>query len=170
MCFFRKWSNFYVLLERFNTLSININQPDRVRCNVVEHSENYKRKIMNMTFWFVFISWKLHVHLCVNIFQQPAKIFLIFISGTFCVNETFSRQLSSWLKSNWSYSTAFYPGESKFSKIFEYRVKEATKLSPENGGKFQITSYPEGIGTRSTLMVFFHIKSVKFYKLITYIK
>lgn len=69
-----------------------------------------------------------------------------FFSGTFCVNETFSRQLSDWLKSNWSYSTAFYPGESKFSKIMEFRVKEATQLLPENGGKFQITSYPQGIG------------------------
>lgn len=72
-----------------------------------------------------------------------------FIPGTFCVNETFSRQLSNWLKSNWSYSTAFYPGESKFSKIFEYRVKEATQLLPENGGKFQITSYPQGIGYKT---------------------
>ncbi|XP_061180354.1 prolyl 4-hydroxylase subunit alpha-1-like [Saccostrea echinata] len=72
-----------------------------------------------------------------------------FIPGTFCVNETFSRQLSGWLKSNWSYSTAFYPGESRFSKIFEYRVKEATQLLPENGGKFQITSYPQGIGYKT---------------------
>ncbi|XP_062577395.1 prolyl 4-hydroxylase subunit alpha-1-like [Saccostrea cucullata] len=72
-----------------------------------------------------------------------------FIPGTFCVNETFSRQLSGWLKSNWSYSTAFYPGESRFSKVFEYRVKEATQLLPENGGKFQITSYPEGIGYKT---------------------
>lgn len=81
-----------------------------------------------------------------------------FFSGTFCVNETFSRQLSDWLKSNWSYSTAFYPGESKFSKIFEYRVKEATQLLPENGGKFQITLYPQGIGK----MRVFSIISFKF--------
>lgn len=63
-----------------------------------------------------------------------------------CVNASFSSQLKTWFHSNWSYSTAFYPGESKFSHIFAHRVKEATSLAPENGGKFQITSYTEGIG------------------------
>ncbi|XP_033762085.1 uncharacterized protein LOC117343723 [Pecten maximus] len=72
-----------------------------------------------------------------------------FMPDTLCVNATFSSQLKSWFHSNWSYSTAFYPGESKFSKVFEYRVKEATGLLPENGGKFQITSYPIGIGYKT---------------------
>ena len=68
------------------------------------------------------------------------------ILGTTCVNASFSRQLKDWLKGNWSYSTAFYPGESRFASIYENRVKEAMGLLPENGGKFQITSYPKGIG------------------------
>ncbi|XP_069111252.1 uncharacterized protein [Argopecten irradians] len=72
-----------------------------------------------------------------------------FMPKTLCMNATFSSQLKSWFHSNWSYSTAFYPGESRFSKVFEYRVKEATGLLPENGGKFQITSYPLGIGYKT---------------------
>ncbi|XP_033103273.1 uncharacterized protein LOC117106042 [Anneissia japonica] len=70
-----------------------------------------------------------------------------FTNGTTCVNVTFSKKLKKLLK--WSYSTAFYPGESKFSTIFEQRVLEATGLKPENGGKFQITSYQEGIGYKT---------------------
>jgi hypothetical protein len=34
----------------------------------------------------------------------------------------------------------------EFSKVFEYRIKEAIALDPKNGGKFQITSYPLNIG------------------------
>jgi prolyl 4-hydroxylase len=64
-----------------------------------------------------------------------------FTAGTMCLNQTFSRQLEKWgLK--WSYSTAFYPGESKFSKIFGKRIEDATMLNETHGGKFQITSYP----------------------------
>ena len=66
--------------------------------------------------------------------------------GTMCLNESFSGDLQRWLKSNWSYSTAFYPGESPFSHKFTERVHRATGLSPEQGGKFQLTSYPTGIG------------------------
>lgn len=72
-----------------------------------------------------------------------------FTTGTTCVNASFSRQLKQWLKGNWSYSTAFYPGESRFASIFEQRVKQAMGLKPENGGKFQITSYPQGIGYKA---------------------
>ncbi|KAH3717193.1 prolyl 4-hydroxylase subunit alpha-2-like [Dreissena polymorpha] len=72
-----------------------------------------------------------------------------FTQGTTCVNASFSGQLQDWLKGNWSYSTAFYPGESRFAAVFEDRVKQATGLMPENGGKFQITSYPTGIGYKS---------------------
>lgn len=68
------------------------------------------------------------------------------ITGTTCVNATFSRQLKTWFNGNWSYSTAFYPGESRFASVFEHRIREAMGLQPENGGKFQITSYPPGIG------------------------
>ncbi|XP_072179464.1 uncharacterized protein [Diadema setosum] len=70
-----------------------------------------------------------------------------FTEGTTCLNSSFSSQLKSFL--TWSYSTAFYPGESKFSTIFEERVFQATGLSPTNGGKFQITSYPQGIGYKT---------------------
>ncbi|CAI9728532.1 Hypothetical predicted protein [Octopus vulgaris] len=49
------------------------------------------------------------------------------------------------MKSRWNYNTAFYPGESRFSKALEKRIEQAMGLRPENGGKFQITSYPNGI-------------------------
>ncbi|GFO37942.1 prolyl 4-hydroxylase subunit alpha-1-like [Plakobranchus ocellatus] len=68
----------------------------------------------------------------------------VFTTGTKCVNASFSLQLQSWLNSNWSYSTAFYPGESKFSTNIATRMQNAMGLQPENGGKFQITSYPVG--------------------------
>ncbi|CAG5117913.1 unnamed protein product [Candidula unifasciata] len=67
-----------------------------------------------------------------------------FTKGTKCVNASFSLQLQTWMNSNWSFSTAFYPGESTFSKVISYRIKEAMGLDPASGGKFQITSYPEG--------------------------
>lgn len=67
-----------------------------------------------------------------------------FVEGTRCVNASFSRKLGKWLSGNWSYSTAFYPGESRFSSIFADRVQQAMGLDPQNGGKFQITSYPRG--------------------------
>ena len=70
---------------------------------------------------------------------------LDFTQGTTCINQTFSRQLEKWgLK--WSFSTAFYPGESKFSTIFGKRIEEATMLNETHGGKFQITSYPFEVG------------------------
>ncbi|XP_045170263.2 uncharacterized protein LOC123532764 [Mercenaria mercenaria] len=72
-----------------------------------------------------------------------------FTKGTTCVNASFSGQLKEWFKGNWSYSTAFYPGESRFATAFEQRVKQAMGLNPENGGKFQITSYPKDIGYKS---------------------
>ena len=67
-----------------------------------------------------------------------------FTRGTTCINETFSAKLQAHFK--WSYSTAFYPGESKFSTLFADKIQKATGLKVENGGKFQITSYPQGIG------------------------
>ena len=67
-----------------------------------------------------------------------------FTEGTTCVNETFSTQLQAYF--TWSFSTAFYPGESKFSTIFAERIQRATGLKLENGGKFQITSYPQNVG------------------------
>ena len=67
-----------------------------------------------------------------------------FTKGTTCINETFSAQLQAHFK--WSFSTAFYPGESKFSTMFAERIKRATGLKLENGGKFQITSYPQMVG------------------------
>ena len=71
-----------------------------------------------------------------------------FIEGTRCINQTLSRSLQKWgLK--WSYSTAFYPGESKFSKIFSRRIEDATQLNETHGGKFQVTSYPSGVGYKT---------------------
>jgi prolyl 4-hydroxylase len=70
---------------------------------------------------------------------------LDFTEGTMCLNQTFSRQLQKWgLK--WSFSTAFYPGESKFSHLLGKRIEEATQLNESHGGKFQITSYPFEVG------------------------
>ncbi|XP_074645496.1 uncharacterized protein LOC141901865 [Tubulanus polymorphus] len=72
-----------------------------------------------------------------------------FSEGTTCLNKTMSTQFKSWIHANWSYSTAFYPGESRFTKIFENRVERTTGLRPANGGKFQITSYSKGIGYKN---------------------
>ena len=72
-------------------------------------------------------------------------------TGTKCLNSTFSRQLGSWMSGNWSYSTAFYPGESRFSHVLAARVQQAMGLDPKNGGKFQITSYPTGKGQKHLL-------------------
>lgn len=70
-----------------------------------------------------------------------------YITGTYCLDTKFSAEMKTFLK--WSSSTAFYPGESPFTKIFEDRVKEATGLNPSNGGKFQVTSYPQGVGYKT---------------------
>lgn len=69
---------------------------------------------------------------------------LDFIPGTNCLNGT----LSSYVGKNlpWSYSTSFYPGESKFSTEFDRRVSDTTGLDARNGGKFQVTSYAHGVG------------------------
>ena len=67
-----------------------------------------------------------------------------FTEGTTCINETFSAHLQPYFK--WSFSTAFYPGESKFSARFAERIERATGLQLQNGGKFQITSYPQNVG------------------------
>lgn len=68
-----------------------------------------------------------------------------FIQGTTCINETLSLMVRNH-GMKWSYSTSFYPGESKFSLTLQERIKEATGLATENGGKFQITSYPQSVG------------------------
>ncbi|XP_062518020.1 uncharacterized protein LOC134193224 [Corticium candelabrum] len=70
-----------------------------------------------------------------------------FTAGTYCVNSTFSHRLKHVLK--WSVSTAFYTGESKFSWILQDRIFKATGLKPENGGKYQLTSYSEGVGYKT---------------------
>jgi hypothetical protein len=71
-------------------------------------------------------------------------IFWIFL-GTTCINATLSSMLKQWgLK--WSYSTAFYLGESAFSTLLSKRIEEATNLQPSHGGKFQITSTDKGVG------------------------
>lgn len=73
---------------------------------------------------------------------------LDFTAGTTCLNQTFSRQMEKWgLK--WSFSTAFYSGESKFSKVLGKRIEEATKLEETHGGKFQVISYPFDVGFKS---------------------
>ena len=67
-----------------------------------------------------------------------------FTQGTSCVNESFSQQIAP--KFKYSYSTAFYRTESKFSLQFEQLVEASTKLAKEHGGKFQITSYQKNVG------------------------
>jgi hypothetical protein len=67
-----------------------------------------------------------------------------FTHGTTCLNESFSSELKPHFK--WSLSTAFYPGENKFSTVYAQRIQDATGLKQENGGKFQITSYPLKVG------------------------
>jgi hypothetical protein len=50
-----------------------------------------------------------------------------FIEGTRCINQSLSGNLKEWgLK--WSYNTAFYYGESRFSKIFSRRIEEVTVI------------------------------------------
>ena len=72
----------------------------------------------------------------------------VFTERTMCLNQTFSRQLEKWgLK--WSWSTSFYPGESKFSTVFGKRIEEATQLDDSHGGKYQITSYSSEVGQAS---------------------
>lgn len=71
-----------------------------------------------------------------------------FVVGTTCLNESFSTELKPHFK--WSYSTAFYPGENKFSLVYGQHIQQSTGLNPENGGKFQITSYPVGVGMYKT--------------------
>jgi prolyl 4-hydroxylase len=46
----------------------------------------------------------------------------------------------------WSYSTAFYLGESTFSTLLSKRIEEGTGLQSGHGGKFQITSTDKGVG------------------------
>ena len=67
-----------------------------------------------------------------------------FTEGTTCVNETLSTKLKTYLR--WSFSTAFYPGENKFSTTYAEKIEKVTGLKLENGGKFQITSYPRNVG------------------------
>ncbi|CAF3021813.1 unnamed protein product [Rotaria sp. Silwood2] len=71
-----------------------------------------------------------------------------FTKGTTCINATFSSMLKKWgLK--WSYSTAFYLGESTFSTVLSQRIEDATALQSSHGGKFQITSAEKGIGYKA---------------------
>ncbi|XP_066927141.1 uncharacterized protein [Clytia hemisphaerica] len=70
-----------------------------------------------------------------------------FIEGTTCINETFSNRLKT--KFKWSHSTAFYRDESPFASVFEKRVEDVTSLVSSHGGKFQITSYPKGVGYKT---------------------
>ena len=83
---------------------------------------------------------------------QPNNEILVtpndFTKGTTCINATFSSQLKAWgLK--WSYSTAFYPGESPFSNLLAKRIEEGTNLQSSHGGKFQITSTEKGVGYKT---------------------
>ena len=50
-----------------------------------------------------------------------------FIEGTRCINQSLSENLGKWgLK--WSFTTAFYLGESKFSKVFSRRIEEVSNF------------------------------------------
>ncbi len=67
-----------------------------------------------------------------------------FTKGTWCINETFSKEIAP--KFKYSYSTGFYRSESKFAARFEQQIEAATGLAKDHGGKFQITSYQMGVG------------------------
>ncbi|KAL9967088.1 hypothetical protein ACROYT_G025251 [Oculina patagonica] len=93
-----------------------------------------------------------------------------FTKGTTCINETFSAILQPHFK--WSYSTAFYPGESKFSTMFAERIRKASGLKLENGGKFQITSYPQNIGYKNhtDCVVEYNDKRDRFATILVYLR
>lgn len=93
-----------------------------------------------------------------------------FTEGTTCINETFSATLQEHFK--WSYSTAFYPGESKFSTMFAERIRQATGLRLENGGKFQITSYPQNVGYKNhtDCVVEYNDKRDRFATILVYLR
>jgi len=93
-----------------------------------------------------------------------------FTDGTTCINETFSAKLQGHFK--WSYSTAFYPGESKFSTVFAERIRKATGLRLENGGKFQITSYPQNVGYKNhtDCVVEYNDKRDRFATILVYLR
>ena len=67
-----------------------------------------------------------------------------FTPGTLCLNETFSNRLKKDFR--WSYSTAFYSAESKFSQVYEKRIEQMSGLLSTHGGKFQVTSYSVNVG------------------------
>jgi prolyl 4-hydroxylase len=70
------------------------------------------------------------------------------------MNTTFSSMLKEWgLK--WSYSTAFYLGESTFSTILSKRIEEGTELQTTHGGKFQITTTEKGVGKSNVFIEYF---------------
>ncbi|RDD42813.1 Prolyl 4-hydroxylase subunit alpha-1 [Trichoplax sp. H2] len=71
----------------------------------------------------------------------------VFTEGTTCLNASFSSLLKKHLR--WSYSTAFYNGESPFATRFAERIEAATGLPQSHGGKFQITSYPTSINYKA---------------------
>ena len=72
-----------------------------------------------------------------------------FMKGTTCLNETLSNKVKKFFR--WSFSTAFYPGENKFSTTYAEKIEKVTGLKHKNGGKFQITSYPQNVGKYSVL-------------------
>ncbi|XP_002160179.1 uncharacterized protein LOC100198447 isoform X1 [Hydra vulgaris] len=70
-----------------------------------------------------------------------------FTEGTTCINETFSENIRR--KFKYSYSTSFYNGESEFSHSLQKRLESVSNLLQTHGGKYQVTSYPEGVGYKS---------------------
>eukprot|EP00117_Sycon_ciliatum_P011973 scpid71910/ scgid13220/ Prolyl 4-hydroxylase subunit alpha-1; Procollagen-proline,2-oxoglutarate-4-dioxygenase subunit alpha-1 len=70
-----------------------------------------------------------------------------FTEGTTCLNTTMSRVLDKYVQ--YSVSTAFYTGESKFSYDMDRRIEEATGMPASHGGKYQITSYSTGVGYKT---------------------
>lgn len=92
-----------------------------------------------------------------------------FTEGTTCLNGSFSSQLKSSFQ--WSHSTSFYRGESKFTETFEDRIERATGLLSSNG-KFQVTSYPKGIGykTHTDCIVDHHDNRDRFATILVYLQ
>ena len=70
-----------------------------------------------------------------------------FTEGTTCLNTSTSQKLLKYI--NYSVSTSFYTGESKFSHEMDRRIEEATGMPAHHGGKYQVTSYGPGVGYKT---------------------
>uniref|UniRef100_A0A1I8IFB9 SUN domain-containing protein n=1 Tax=Macrostomum lignano TaxID=282301 RepID=A0A1I8IFB9_9PLAT len=70
-----------------------------------------------------------------------------FTAGTRCLNASLSAKASSWLRFNWTRSTVFYPGESRFTAgPLADRFLKSMGLPASHAGRLDVTSHPLGQG------------------------